>query len=214
MSGRSLVVFEELYLNGEKVAAHTDLDDAEQTIAFVEPEISTTATGENGEKELLISDRVKIKDTIAYANLMPNREYTIHGDLVDRETGETLPDGRIVATFTPQEKDGAVYVTFEIDGRTLAGKEIVAFEKLYLDDVEIAAHEDVQDEGQTISFLKPEISTTATGENGEKELLISDRAKIVDTISYGNITPGREYTIKGALRDKESGEAVGDSFVV
>ena len=155
LQGKSLVVFEALYQDGQEITSHRDMDDGEQTITFVKPEISTTATGENGEKELLISDEVKIKDTIAYKNLLPNKEYAIKGSLMDKESGEAIPGSALTASFTPEQKDGAVYVTFTVDARELAGREAVAFEKLFLGDVEIAKHEDLMDEGQTVRFANP-----------------------------------------------------------
>ena len=72
----------------------------------------------------------------------------------------------------------------------------------------IAIHADIEDEGQTVAFQQPSIKTKATGENGEKELPISKDVKIVDTISYENLAVGQEYTIKGGLMDKATGQPV------
>ena len=61
--------------------------------------------------------------------------------------------------FTPTESNGTVDVTFMFDGSELKGKSTVAFEDLTFNEVSIAEHTDIKDEGQTIHY--PEIKTTA-----------------------------------------------------
>ena len=51
----------------------------------------------------------------------------------------------------------------------------------------------------------PEIGTKATVD-GKKEVTASDRVKIEDIVSYKNLTPGKEYTVKGVLMNKATGE--------
>ena len=55
---------------------------------------------------------------------------------------------------------------------------------------------------------QPEIGTTATDkETGSHNGYISDTTTIVDVVDYINLTVGKEYTLKGILMDKETGEA-------
>ena len=54
------------------------------------------------------------------------------------------------AEFTPESADGTVELTYTLDASALAGTTIVVFETLYQDDVEIAAHADINDENQTV----------------------------------------------------------------
>ena len=42
--------------------------------------------------------------------------------------------------------------------------------------------------------------------DGKKEVTASDRVKIEDIVSYKNLTPGKEYTVKGVLMNKATGE--------
>lgn len=109
------------------------------------------------------------------------------------------------------------------------GEELVVFEKIYLvgDDgkeetVPTATHEDINDEGQTI--LIPEVKTSAVDQKtGSKDTSyeVDEKADqnsegykkvttVIDTVSYKNLEPGKEYKIVGTLMSKESGEKVKD----
>ena len=48
--------------------------------------------------------------------------------------------------FTPEAAEGTVELTYTLDASALAGKSVVVFETLYLDDVEITSHADIEDE--------------------------------------------------------------------
>ena len=73
------------------------------------------------------------------------------------------------------------------------------------DGKELAVHADIEDENQTVKVKVPEIGTQATVD-GKKEITASGRVKIEDTVSYKNLTPGKEYTVKGVLMNKATGE--------
>ena len=65
--------------------------------------------------------------------------------------------------LTPIAPSGTVEVEFAFDASALAGREIVVFESLELEGVEVAAHADTYDEGQTVRVEEaPEIGTVAT----------------------------------------------------
>ena len=85
----------------------------------------------------------------------------------------------------------------------------MAFETLSHDGVEVAAHADISDEGQTVMVEnpKPAIGTTATdGTDGDKTVIADMEAIIVDTVEYANLVPGEEYTLTGALYVKHVDE--------
>ena len=148
LKGVTGVFFEELYLDGKLVDEHKDYDDDEQTVYF--PEIGTkashTATG-------------LITDIVEYHNLIPGKEYTIKGVLMDKETNlPALSDGKEITgsvTFTPEKPDGEVEMKFYFKESDLAGKTTVVFEKLYYNNVLIADHEDINDENQTVLIITP-----------------------------------------------------------
>ena len=65
-------------------------------------------------------------------------------------------------------------------------------------------HADITDEGQTIHY--PQIHTMAKdGKTGTHRGTVEKTAVIVDTVSYSNLVPGKEYTVKGVLMNKETG---------
>ena len=171
-------------------------------------EIGTKATVE-GEKEVDPLDKVTLTDTVSYTGLVPGKEYKVTGVLMDKETSEKLlVDGKGITAetvFVPETKNGSVDVTFIFDATGLHGKEIVVFEDLYRENVLLATHADINDEGQTIKVKNPEIGTTANFE-GEKKIDPLDKVTLTDTVSYKDLTPGKEYRVTGVLMDKSNGK--------
>ena len=173
------------------------------------PGIGTTATVE-GEKEFHATETFTLEDEVSYEKLVPGKEYTLKGVLMDKTTGKPLLiDGQQVTaekTFIPDAPAGTVTVAFTFDSKFIKEEtQIVAFESLYRDGVEIAVHADMEDEGQTVTVKIPEIGTTATI-GGEKEAVGTETITVTDEVEYINLTPGKEYTLKGILMDKSTGE--------
>lgn len=170
-------------------------------------EIGTKATVE-GEKEVDPLDKVTLTDTVSYTGLVPGKEYRATGVLMDKETGEKLlVDSKEITAetvFVPETKNGSVDVTFIFDATGLHGKEIVVFEDLYRENVLLATHTDINDEGQTIKIKNPEIGTKATAD-GKKEIT-ADKITITDVVSYKDLTPGKEYKLTGVLMNKATND--------
>ena len=212
LAGETLVVFEDLYYNGVSVAVHKDLEDENQTVHI--PEIGTTAksdkTGINVNKA---EKEVTLVDTVKYENLIPGKEYTVDGKLMDKETGKAfVVDEKEVtasAKFTPEEANGTIDITFKFDGTGLEEKSLVAFETVSYEGHEVAIHTDIKDEGQTVHF--PKIKTTALDEKTEDHIGKADeKMTIIDTVKYTNLVKDKEYTVSGTLMDKETGKAIVD----
>ena len=207
LHGKEIVVFEDLYRENIKVAAHADITDDDQTIKVKTPEIGTTASFE-GEKEIDPLDKVTLTDTVSYKDLTPGKEYRVTGVLMDKSNGkELLINGEKVtaeATFVATEASGSVDVTFIFDATDLHGKEIVVFEDLYRENVLLATHADINDEGQTVKIKNPEIGTKATAD-GKKEIT-ADKITITDVVSYTDLTPGKEYKLTGVLMNKATND--------
>lgn len=122
------------------------------------PELKTTATV-NGKKKAVAKGEITIKDTVEYKHLVPNIEYVIKGTLMDKSTGKPfkVKGKEITSTvkFVPDKTDGKVEVTFTFDGSAIKkDTELVVFETLYRDGVELTAHADINDDGQTVT-IKP-----------------------------------------------------------
>lgn len=207
LHGKEVVVFEDLYRENIKVAAHADITDDDQTIKVKTPEIGTTANFE-GEKEIDPLDKVTLTDTVSYKDLTPGKEYRVTGVLMDKSNGkELLINGEKVTAevaFIATEASGSVDVTFTFNATGLHGKEIVAFEDLYRENVLLATHADINDEGQTVKIKNPEIGTKATAD-GKKEIT-ADKITITDVVSYTDLTPGKEYKLTGVLMNKATND--------
>lgn len=212
LDGHELVVFEKIYQDGKEIGSHEDLNDGDQTVTVISPELATTAIdGIDGDKEVIADHKASVVDTVSYDNLVPGKEYKVSGTLMVKETGEALldVDGNPVTastTFTPEKPKGSVDVVFEFDADLLAGKKLVAFEKLYRNQIEITVHEDIDDEGQTTTVVPPQIGTTATDTaDGDKHMAADPESSITDEIQYKNLVPGDEYQVAGILMDKTTG---------
>lgn len=132
------------------------------------PELKTTATV-NDEKEVTAKGEITIDDVVEYKHLVPGKEYKIVGTLMDKSTGKPFEiDGKPVAneiTFTPEKSNGKVTVSFTFDSSAIKETtEFVVFETLYRDNVEIAVHTDIDDEGQTVKINVPVPSVPQTGD--------------------------------------------------
>ena len=210
LAGTTTVVFETLYTEGKEVGRHHEIDDEGQTVYI--PEIHTTAADQkNGINHTEANEKATIVDTVYYSHLLPGKEYTVHGKLMDKKTGESiLIDGKEITastTFTAENEEGSVDVIFTFDASILAPKTVVAFEYLEYEGIEIAVHEDIDDEDQTVYI--PKIHTTAVGEDTQDHIeKAKNEAVIVDTVSYEGLEVGREYTVTGKLMDKETGEPI------
>lgn len=133
-------------------------------------EIGTKATVD-GEKEV-VAGKITLSDTIDYVGLVPGKEYTVSGVIMDKSTGDKLLiDGKEItstASFIPSTPNGAATVWFEFDASTLLEEtEIVVFETLYRDGIEIAVHADIEDKGQTVKILPLHGSIMTTKVNAD-----------------------------------------------
>ena len=215
-----IVVFESLVRSGTELASHADIDDKNQTVTVTHPEIGTTAVdGADGDKNVITDDSTEVIDTVEYTGLIPGKEYTLKGTLhvkVTDEEGNVTEkplevDGKPVTaetTFTPEKADGKVDVVFHFNSLTIPhDTEIVAFESLEKNGVEIAAHADIEDKAQTVTVKHPFITTSALdGIDGDKNIVTDDETVIVDTVKYSGLIPGKEYTLKGSMQVKKSDE--------
>ena len=166
-----IVVFESLYHDGKELAVHADIEDEGQTVKVKVPEIQTTANI-NGEKEITVKDEITIDDIVEYKNLTVGKEYKIVGTLMDKSTGKPFRiKGKTVTsevTFTPEKRDGQVTVSFTFDGKYIKETtELVVFETLYRDNVEIAVHADINDDGQTVKINVPVPEKPSTPKTGD-----------------------------------------------
>ena len=170
LGGQNLVTFEELYdLSNEdepvKVAEHKDIDDEGQTVLITERIISihTTATSEDGKKEIEAGKDVTIIDTVTLDGLEIGTKYQLKGwQMIKDENAELIINGERVEndyTFTADSESMEVQIAFTFDASELGGKELVTFEELYDlsnpdEPTKVTEHKDIEDDGQTVTITE------------------------------------------------------------
>ena len=210
LEGKKLVVFETMTLGGKEIAIHRDLEDIGQTVSYLD--LHTHAEDGQTKEQTGTIGKTTLVDTVVFKNLVIGKEYTITGTLMNKATAEELKDadGHVITavkTFKAEAESGEQQLTFTFDSSLLAGKDLVAFEKITHNGIDIATHADISDEAQTVHY--PEIHTSAAGaETGDHFAEASEKTTIIDTVMYKNLLPETEYVLKGVLMDKASGNAV------
>lgn len=190
---------------------HVTVSENEQIIEITAvndriPELKTTATID-GEKEVTAKGEITIDDVVEYKHLVPGKEYKIVGTLMDKSTGKPFEiDGKPITsevTFTPENSNGEVTVLFTFDSSAIKETtELVVFETLYRDGIEIAVHADINDEGQTVKINVPvpeKPSTPKTGDERNYGFWIG-----LGSIAVGGIVAGVILKIK-SKKDEDEG---------
>lgn len=199
LEGKSLVVYEYLYLgdeiNGDNEyeehededifpVKHEDKDDENQTLHVIR--IGTKAHGKDtASKEIENKGKVIIVDTVIYENVTPGETYTVEGTLYDKKTGEAIKvDGKEItgkATFKAEKASGETNVEFTFDIEKVNAKNIVVFESMFETGGRLVAeHKDLKDEDQTISVKQDVVETTekeTTETTTSEETALEDELK-------------------------------------
>jgi hypothetical protein len=229
---RTLVCYERLYIIGADggwhiVADHQELLDSEQTIhigkGWTEAEDSVTKT-QTG----LINKNTTIVDTFYYKNLNPDYTYELRGKVVEKNTTIATGTDVVVAENTvknlnPNTSSGTWHNSFTFDTTKYNdpqyyGTVLVVYEYLYQvkryggadDELLIAFEADVNNMSQTVWY--PHIETELTDYDTKTHILsATEKAKVVDTVSYHNMQPNATYTLSGRLINMETGAVLTDA---
>ena len=184
-----------------------------------EKEISvhTTATGKDGEKSIVAGKEVTIVDTVTLDGLEKGTKYQLKGwQMLKEENAELLIDGQRVEsdyTFTADSEEMKIEIEYTFNASSLGGQNLVTFEELYDlsnedEPVKVAEHKDIDDEGQTVLITERIISihTTATSEDGKKEIEAGKDVTIIDTVTLDGLEIGTKYQLKGwqMIKDKNA----------
>lgn len=222
LEGETTVAFEDMQKNGVTYATHADISDENQDTKF--PNIGTQAQDEfDSDKQMPVVDG-KVKDTVAYENLTPGREYTMtaaahvqgildeNGKEIITDEGPVLKDGKeltATVTFTPKTPNGTVDVLFPLDIEGLEGKNVVMFESLSRGDTILAEHKDITDKGQTVYAAKIGTNLTDANNKGAHEVQVKlDGTKTLfdaqtgETVTEDNAEAGKSYS-SVQLNDKD-----------
>ena len=209
--------------DGNFITNHEDIDDKAQTVNTKwNPEIHTEAKIKDGDR---VEKGATVIDTVTYKDLVPGKKYTLKAKLISKKDGETVL-GEGSAELVPEESAGEKDVEITVNDKAdPAVDAAVAFEKLVSTEVDengkdtsnstdentIATHEDINDEKQTVNTeWKPEIHTNADFDNAKQ---VKAGVTVKDTVTYTDLVPGKEYTLKAELRNKAE-NAKGEHEVV
>ena len=218
--GDTLVAFEHVIFKDKEIASHTEIGDIAQSVTVSEPKLGTTAVDAVDEDKNIVKDpEASVVDTVEYSGLVPGREYTVSGTLMDKATGKAYIDpttGKEITgstTFTTKDTYGTIDVKFSFDASQLEqDAQLVVFESLQREGKEVGGHKEIDDEAQAVTVIVPEVHTTATdGLDGDKEVPADHKATVVDAVQYKDLVPGKEYTVSGTLMVKETGKALLDA---
>ena len=169
------------------------------------PEIRTKAAV-NGEETAVAGGEITVADTVYYNHLIPGREYTVKGILMDKSTGAALlVNGKEITaeiTFTPEKAEGEVIIRYAFDGKGIKCQtDIVVFEALYCDGEELAVHADIEDAEQTVTLTVPPapyIPAPKTGDNSKLGFWIGLAA-----VALGGVISAGIIRIKSRKDDDE-----------
>lgn len=203
----TIVCFEYLKYDGKVIAKHENWNDVDQTVTPVTGHTTATDSKTGAHVGLATKKRV-ILDKVVNKGLIPGETYVAKGHLMVKGTKKPLlVDGKKVTaekTFVAKSADSTVTLKYEFDATALAGDEIVVFENLYHNGIEVWSHCDLEDDSQTVSY--PSLNTYADC-NGEKELPKESVVDVKDTLSYSKLPKGK-YTVVTSAVDKDTKELV------
>lgn len=203
----TIVCFEYLKHDGKVIAKHENWKDVDQTVTPVTGHTTATDSKTGAHVGLATKKRV-ILDKVVNKGLIPGETYVAKGYLMVKGTKKPfLVDGKKVTaekTFVAKSADSTVTLRYEFDATALAGDEVVVFENLYHNDIEVWSHCDLEDDSQTVSY--PSLNTYADC-NGEKELPKESVVDVKDTLSYSKLPKGK-YTVVTSAVDKDTKELV------
>lgn len=221
---------------GRLIDSHEDINDEGQTVKVVAPKIGTTASNpEDGSQvltaKLFEEEPFAIKDVVSIEGAVPGKQYKLVGWLMDKSTNnKVVVDAKPIQDeiiFTADKMNFEKEMTFNVPGEILVedGHKFVVFEHMYelvkdpetgeITEKEFAEHEDINDEGQTITvkIVRPEIKTKAADIRDDDQKLevysySNEELTIKDTISYDNLKPEYKYIVKTSLVDAETGDVL------
>lgn len=219
LAGKDVVVFEKVSRGDITLGEHMDIMDEDQTIHI--PKIATAMVDKLGAKFIDLDKveedgMVTLVDTISYENLQVGKTYEATGTLHTRNIAEdgSVSDGGVLvidgkevtasAEFTPKSTNGIVDVTFTFNVNSMEADSVVAYEHVVAvqkdgSKSDVAKHEDIKDEKQTIQF--GEIKTSVVSDKSESQMLEYNKEEVTltDTVSYTGLTIGKTYHVNGVL---------------
>lgn len=202
--------------NNGCIAKHEDINDADQTITFIKPKVYTYLVENNtkdcdsvAQRYTYPTLRTNFTDKVTISGLIAGNQYTVNGNLVKKD-GTVFAKG-VQTIFTATGKTQTVDVSFPnvntsglgdtINNEPKAGEpegEILAANievRLGENGVFIDTHNGVEngkivDPKETITIVKPKITTNALDVITGSHYSHKGYPQIVDEVTYENVIPG------------------------
>ncbi|WP_392399119.1 VaFE repeat-containing surface-anchored protein [Corynebacterium lehmanniae] len=186
------------------------------------PKIETRAEFKDGVN--VVQNGTTVEDTVRYYSLVAGKTYTLDAKLVDKQDENKVLGTGAVTFVVPGDEgelvNGNVKVEIAVTNAPNPVQAAVAFERLTSKEVnaageetdgektnDIAKHEDINDEAQTVrSVFEPSIATNAKFQDGSTEVAAGNT--VIDTVDYKGLVPGKEYTLSAQLINKADGKTV------
>lgn len=196
--GCELITLEDICIRRDHVIL--DLGTIEDPMQS-KPYIHTTATdAHDGDRIVAAGSAALINDHVEYMNLIPRETYTLYATLHSKRDGTPLENASAVHTFTPTAVNGYVDVSIPVELLEADAEEVVVFERLELDGVSVAIHEDITDTEQTIRVCQPSIATNAHDAlDGDKQIVGHRTSTIIDTVDYNGLAAGGAYNLTATV---------------
>lgn len=147
--------------------------------------LTTAHDATDGNKQIKSDKTASVTDVIEFHGLSTNTEYRIETWLVDKSSSTVV--AKTETSFSPEESEGETKVNIDFDTTKLDGStDLVVFEMLYRQDDGklIAKHADLDDEGQTIYFSKP---NSPSNKSNNKSALSSIAHKLPKTADKAKV---------------------------
>lgn len=211
-AGQTLVIYERLYelVEADGIitevlrAEHCDIADENQKIYV--PAVTTAANDTISENQNVVIDKdAGVRDLIYYENLILGEEYSIKGQLIDKENGAVVAE-EMINEYVPEKRSGYIPMNFLYDATAHQGKELVVYEYVYNNSVLVARHEDKYSEKQTVYATK--LATRAASNKVSKNILAAKGQAVEDTVRINGGAPGDVFTVRGRLYDVTAGEFI------
>lgn len=207
------VAAEKIFRERRELAMHADLKDEDQSIHYGGIAETTAVDKDSKTHNVMAGQNVTIVDTVAYKNLAVGETYVLQGELYDKTTGKLTGIKSEKKSFTPETSDGTVDVLFKFDASNMKNHDLVAYEVLTINDIELDRHEDPNDENQTVQV--PDVKTTLTDTKTNDHIAHgTETVTVKDTVLYSNLIPGKEYEMTGTLMDKTTGRPLASNGAV
>ena len=185
-----------------------------------EPGIRTSAEFKDGSQ--VVQNGATVVDTVHYTDLVAGKNYTLNAKLVDKQDADNVLGTGAVTFEAPGDAgdlvSGSVKVEIAVTDAEAPVQAAVAFERLTSTEVnaageetdgttnDIAEHEDIDDEDQTVrSVFEPRIATNAKFGDGSTQVVAG--STVIDTVDYEGLVPGKEYTLSAKLMERIGDEA-------